>query len=82
MNNHEKSQEEPARAKVRVYSKTELARLYFPGCSESAARMRLSRWMTACRELWNALERIGYNSKRHLLSPREVRLIFECLGEP
>lgn len=67
---------------LRAYDKVELALLYCPGRSEETAMKTLTRWINQCRQLVQALETIGYNSRRHRFLRQEVEQIVKYLGEP
>jgi hypothetical protein len=69
--------------RIKTYSKSELATLYFPECSsQHAAVNRLTRWINQCTPLLERLERRGYKKTSKWYSAREVRLIVKYLGEP
>ncbi|MEG1546774.1 MAG: DUF4248 domain-containing protein [Bacteroides sp.] len=68
--------------RIRCYAKAELAQMYAPGLSSSQAVKRLRRWILRCRGLYEALDGVGYITKCQRLTPKEVRLIVEYLGEP
>ena len=67
---------------VRVYSKSELAAMYFPQAPYQTAIRILRNWIYRCLPLKSALLREGYRIHNSLLTPRQVRLIFHYLGEP
>lgn len=64
------------------YSMKELAGLYFPTSSPRAATTQLRRWITLNNELTDALAQTGLTKGQRLLTPRQVALIMEHLGEP
>lgn len=67
----------------RMYSKWELASLYFPKATDKAsARKHLMCWVKNCPQLWEELNRLGYQKNSQFLPPSQVALIFEYLGEP
>lgn len=67
----------------RMYSKCELALLYFPDAPDkTSARKHLMCWVKKCPDLWYELTRLGYQKHSQYLPPRQVDLIFEYLGEP
>ena len=68
--------------RIRCYSKSELASLYFPGTAPDVASQRLRRWINRCAALKSELLQAGYQPRCRSLSPREVRLIVYYLGEP
>ena len=67
---------------VHVYSKSELAALYFPQFTYQTAIRTLRSWIYRCIPLKNALFREGYLIHNNFFTPRQVRLIFHYLGEP
>lgn len=67
----------------RMYSKCELALLYFPDAPDkTSARKHLMDWVRNCTPLWGELQHLGYQKNCQYLPPRQVALIFEYLGEP
>ena len=67
---------------LRAYDKIELALLYCPGRSEETAMKTMTRWITGCAGLVQALSDLGYNSRRHRFLRQEVEQIVRFLGEP
>lgn len=65
------------------YTRRSLAKLFFPEKSDENAVRSLRRWIRNCKELDLALNR-GCRAfdRRKDLTIREVKLIFEYLGEP
>ncbi len=63
---------------VRQYGKTELALLYFPHLAPQSAWRKLRRWIMLNPVLCDALG--GYQLRS--LTPKQVALIVEQLGEP
>lgn len=68
--------------KLHAYTKSELARLYFPGSVVHVATNRLSRWIARNEELQEALLATGYQPRNRCLTARQVQLIVHFLGEP
>lgn len=68
--------------KIRPFSKTQLAQLYFPDSTAVAARRRLMRWIMHCKPLVEALAEANYKPRSCWFSPRQVRLIVDFLGCP
>lgn len=68
----------------RMYSKTEVARMYFPSSAHTNANVRhkLVMWLQRCRPLWLALQRLGYTPGCHDITPQMLDFIFYYLGEP
>ena len=67
--------------KIRAYGKTELALLYYPTLSESAARRNFMHELMANRQLWGTLRRQGVKRHSRMFHPRAVRTIVRFLGE-
>lgn len=67
---------------VRSYSKGELSTMYNPNITSSAARKKLSQWMHHHPTLMQNLLDTGYNEMQRTFTPKQVRLIFDALGEP
>lgn len=60
----------------------ELSGMYFPLSSTQSATTQLRRWIRMNKALMQQLEETGYTTQRKFLTPRQVRLIVEYLGEP
>lgn len=73
---------DPSTFRVRSYSKTELALLYFPKNSPHTALRHLMRMINRCRFLTEALAQTGYTKSDRIFSPKQVRLIVEHLDPP
>lgn len=84
MNLNERScvAEETGEFRLRIYHKSELARMYFPQSRQKTASQNQSRWIQGCPELWEGLRRMGYEKTRKYYLKPEVELIVKCLGEP
>lgn len=63
-------------------SKRELAKRYAPHLTEHAAVNRLMIWINRNEKLVEALMAVGYRKTLRMLSPAQVALIVEYLGEP
>jgi hypothetical protein len=63
-------------------TKTEMAMLYFPGLHILSARKKFMRWLMNCPDLMEKLYASGYCHTQKLFNVRQVKLIFEYLGEP
>lgn len=63
---------------------SKLAQAYFPNCSTASNAVRcLSREIKRCTNLLQKLEATGYKPYSHrILSPKQVEIIFEELGNP
>lgn len=68
--------------KIRSYGKAELAQLYSPYITPSAARKKLRFWIGLQPKLLQALQEIGYTESAKSFTPAQVRLIVEAIGEP
>ena len=69
--------------KTQSYSKSALARKYFPeAASAHTAVNHLMAWIKRCRPLAEALSATGYQKLAKTFTPKEVDLIIEYLGEP
>jgi len=67
--------------KFPVY-KVELALLYSPDLAPSYALKILRTFINQSPDLVEKLEKANYQKHSHLVTPKQVRLIFEYLGEP
>lgn len=61
---------------------SELAQAYGPELSESAARKRLHEWLHISPELMARLQATGFRPRQRVLTPKQVKIIMEHLGEP
>lgn len=68
--------------KTKVYGWQELAVLYAPGLTPHSASRRLTQWVVMNRELYERLIRSGWIKGTRILSPLQVGIIMEYLGEP
>lgn len=78
--NHREEQLEYMRP--RPMSKSQLSQLYAPNLKPKSALNRLAAWIQHNPDLVSALSATYYTPKQQWLSARQVRLIFEYLGEP
>ena len=67
---------------LRSYTKQELALLYFPDSDPDVARAHLMRWIVKCTQLYEQLQKSGYNKNTKEFNPLQVSYIFFHLGEP
>ena len=67
---------------IRTYGKGELAQLYAPHVTPSAACKKLMYWISLQPQLVEALKRYGLTPGSRTFTPIQVRLIVEALGEP
>lgn len=63
-------------------TKTELAQLYFPERLPASARRKLNYWIAHNKQLTECLVLTGYKPRNIELTPAQVDLIIEYLGEP
>ena len=63
-------------------SLAELAMAYAPELSNNAARKRLKKWLNINPQLMQSLREAGYRDRQRVLTPRQVEVIYEYLGEP
>lgn len=63
-------------------TKGELATAYIPSAPPQNARRTLARWIRRHPTLPAQLSEAGYNAHQHHVTPRQVQLILEALGEP
>ena len=66
---------------VHAYGLKELAIMYFPNNTPQSAANMLKKWMNK-KELMNKLEKSGYNQGQKILTPVQVAIIVEHIGEP
>ena len=74
--------EEKSTFTTRSYTKSELAHLYNPQLTIKNATQVLRRWILHNTELREALMQIGYQDRNRILTPRQVAIIIQILGEP
>ena len=74
--------EQEERFRIRCYSKTELGLLYTPHCTKKHVWRVMHNWIIRCKPLNEALLATGLSPSSRILSPRQVQLIVEHLGEP
>ncbi len=65
-----------------VFTLKELGGMYFPLASQNSQSRQLKRWIELNRPLTEALEKCGYQARQRYLTPKQVAVIFEYLGEP
>ena len=68
--------------KIRSYGYGELALLYFPNSTKKSASTQLGRWMRQNEKLKLQLLELGYKPRNKILTPVQVKLIVELIGEP
>ena len=68
--------------KIRIYTKKELALMYFPDSMPRTAVNHLMVWLKKCTPLWHELQSMGYEKTSKSFSPKQTRAIVDYLGEP
>lgn len=68
--------------KATMCSKSELALRYLPNIERRSAVNRLMQWVKHNKTLCEELDRTGYYPTQKYLSPLQVQLIIQYLGEP
>jgi hypothetical protein len=68
--------------KIRSYGYGELALLYFPNSTKKSASTQLGRWLRQNNILKEKLLISGLKRGTKLLTPNQVKIIFEFIGEP
>ncbi len=63
-------------------TKTDLAQMYLPQTTPAVARRKLNEWISRNNSLVCLLRQTGYTPCTRMLTPAQVRLIIEHLGEP
>ena len=67
---------------MKIYTKRELAMLYFPKLPPKTATNKLARWIRNSEELSRLLAEAGYNPANKFFTVRQLRIIYDFLGEP
>lgn len=67
---------------TKSFGKTELAVLYYPHIQPASARRNLRTWIEDFPELREQLLKAGYRHRGVLLTPVQVQIIVDFLGEP
>ena len=68
--------------KIRSYGWQELAILYAPALTPESAGKRLSSWIRFNPKLTHELQESGWKKGQRVLTPLQVRIIIQYLGEP
>ena len=68
--------------KIRSYAYSELAMLYFPNNTKKSASVQLRRWIISDYNLKTDLENSGLKKWQKLLTPKQVGIIINYIGEP
>ena len=67
---------------LKSYGLQELAVLYFPNSTPSSASTQLKKWITKSLHLQTKLEKSDYRSGQKILTPKQVSILVDHLGEP
>lgn len=68
--------------KIRTYGWQELAILYALDLTPESAGKRLSSWIRFNPKLTHELQESGWKKGQRVLTPLQVRIIIQYLGEP
>lgn len=68
--------------KSKTFGWKELSILYAPGLTPHSASKRLVRWILIHPGLYEQLLRAGWIKGSHVLTPAQVEIITDYLGEP
>ena len=68
--------------KIKSYGYGELAMLYFPNSNKRSASTQLGRWVSHNKSLKNQLRLAGFTRGQKILTPIQVGIIIQKLGEP
>ncbi|NDA63900.1 MAG: DUF4248 domain-containing protein, partial [Chitinophagia bacterium] len=55
---------------------------YFPNSTKKSATTQLRRWIRRNRELRNTLAQLGFAERQRILTPRQVEVVVQFVGEP
>ena len=68
--------------KIKSYGYGELALLYFPNSTKKSASVQLRRWIVINKKLESELLNFGFKPGQRILTPKQVRLLIDHLGQP
>lgn len=68
--------------KLRTYAFGELAKLYFPNVAHKSASKQFRKWLNIHTRLQQRLADSGYQLCQRIITPAQVKIIIEELGEP
>ena len=77
-----KSSRPPEDGRAGSLSFSQMAAAYAPELCDRAARRRLTSWLRINPQLMKRLQETGFKEKQRVLTPRQVEIIYEFLGEP
>lgn len=67
---------------MKSYGLQELGIMYFPNSTPQSASMQLVKWIKRSDKLLNRLKEAGYIPGQKLLTPKQVYILVDHLGEP
>jgi len=67
---------------LRSYGYGELALLYFTFSTKKSATTQLRRWIRRNEELLRTLNHLGFAERQRILTPRQVEVVVQFVGEP
>lgn len=67
---------------IRGYHKADLALMYHPNMSATAAMGKMRRWINRNARLKEKLLEVQISALNHTYTPKEVAILVEFLGEP
>lgn len=67
---------------IRTYGFAELALLYFPNSTKKSASTQLGRWVRQNEHLKKNLRDSGFKPGRRVLTPKQVEILVDIIGEP
>lgn len=67
---------------LRSYGYGELALLYFPNSTKKNATTQLRRWIRRNDVLCSTLAQLGFTERQRILTPRQVEVVVQFVGEP
>ncbi len=73
---------EEEKFKIRSYGWAELAMCYNPHVLPSSAARLLRRWVNRNSRLTSSLAEAGFRDRQRILTPKQVAIIVDYLGEP
>lgn len=77
-----KEEEGEEKFKIRSYGWAELAMRYNPNVQPGSAARLLRRWVNRNPRLSSSLAEAGFHDRQRVLTPKQVSLITDYLGEP
>ena len=68
--------------KIKAYGVGELASLYFPDIEKRSASNQFRKWIVKSKTLKSKLTNADWKEGQKLLTPKQVGILIEFLGEP